>query len=308
MRRRHRWFAILTTAIGLLAVAAPAHATWSVIGADPDTGEVGVAVASCVPGEVVVVPVLVPGVGAAASQAALNPASGDQLVTALQSGQPAEQVIASVTSPAFDPMAQQRQFGTVTLNGTSAGFTGSSNPSAALSAQNASNTASVQGNTLAGDAVVNDALAAFDATDGPLADRLLAALTAGSEAGGDSRCGSRTASSAALIVAQRDDPVWNATSAGFTVDVATVPTPSTYVSVVPAGAQNAVYELTDAYQEARQEAGPGQPIKVSQVPWMLSTLGIPPMFAMYAGVALLAVVAIVVAVVWLIRRSRARRA
>ena len=299
---------LTTTAVALLAVAAPAHATWSVIGADPDTGEVGVAVASCVPGEVVLVPVLVPGVGAAASQAALNPASGDQLVAALQSGQPAEQVIASVTSPTFDPMAQQRQFGVVTLNGTTAGFTGNENPTAALTAQNASNTASVQGNTLVSDAVVNDALAAYDTTDGPLADRLLAALTAGSEAGGDSRCGSRTASSAALIVAQRDDPVWNATSAGFTVDVATVPTPSTYVSVVPAGSQNAVYELNDAYREAREAAGPGQPIKVSQVPWMLATLGIPPMFAMYAGVALLVLVAIVVGVIWLFRRRRAHRA
>lgn len=308
MRPRHRRLVLVAAATAcLLAVAAPAHATWSIIGSDPATGELGVAVASCVPGEVVVVPVIVPGQGAAASQANLNPASGDQIVADLSAGADAATVIANLTSPSFDPMAQQRQFGVLTSAGTGAGFTGTEDPAAALDRRNDANTVAVQGNTLVSDAVVTDALSAFDSTQGPLADRLLAALTAGSEAGGDNRCGSRTASSAALIVAQPGDPVWNATASGFTINVDDVATPHTYVSVVPSGSQNAVYELNDAYREAAAQAGPGQPVKVSQVPWMLATLGVPPMFAMYAGVALLALVAVVVGIVLLVRRARRTR-
>jgi uncharacterized Ntn-hydrolase superfamily protein len=45
----------------------------------------------------------------------------------------------------------------------------------------------VQGNTLAGEAVVEDMVAAFGAASGSLAERLLAALVAGQAAGGDRR-------------------------------------------------------------------------------------------------------------------------
>ena len=73
-----------------------AQATWSIVGVDEETGEVGVAVASCVGSEVTVVPVLVPGVGAAASQANLSSASGDRLVMALESGQDAQGAIDAI--------------------------------------------------------------------------------------------------------------------------------------------------------------------------------------------------------------------
>ena len=46
--------------------------TWSVVGVDPKTGDVGVAVASCVPSFGDAVAALVPGKGAAATQAGFD--------------------------------------------------------------------------------------------------------------------------------------------------------------------------------------------------------------------------------------------
>jgi uncharacterized Ntn-hydrolase superfamily protein len=59
---------------------------------------------------------------------------------------------------------------------------------------------SVAGNMLAGPQVVQETLAAFEATVGPMAERLLAALEAGEKAGGDKR----GKQSAALKIATRD--------------------------------------------------------------------------------------------------------
>ncbi len=69
--------AVLVMVAGVVLLGAGrAEATWSIVGVDPETGEVGVAVASCVGFEVTIVPVLVPGVGAAASQADISPGVG----------------------------------------------------------------------------------------------------------------------------------------------------------------------------------------------------------------------------------------
>ena len=68
----------------------------------------------------------------------------------------------------------------------------------------------VQGNLLVGEDVVDDALAAFDRSrseDAGLASALVAALSAGSQRGGDRRCGEQTALFAQVAVAgPADDP------------------------------------------------------------------------------------------------------
>ena len=63
---------------------------------------------------------------------------------------------------------------------------------------------SAQGNILAGPEVVDAMVAAFDATDGHLSFRLLAALEAGQAAGGDRR----GMQSAAMIIVKEDGGVW----------------------------------------------------------------------------------------------------
>lgn len=236
---------IAVLSIALIAItAAPAAATWSIVGVDPDTGEVGVAIASCVPAAALgdlenpLEPVvLVPGTAAAVTQAALNSEAPQLLSDVLNAQATAEQAIAAVTDTAFDDMPNDRQHAVVTIDGTAAAFTGSKNQATALD-QQAPNV-SAQGNILVGDAVVADALAAFQATEGDLADRLVRALQAGSDAGGDSRCDEQTALFAHVAVAKPgDDP--------------TAPT-VLLTFAVSRGDENPVQLLSDAFADGTRQ-------------------------------------------------------
>jgi uncharacterized Ntn-hydrolase superfamily protein len=220
--------AVLATA---LLDTGRAEATWSIVGVDAETGEVGVAVASCVGFEVTVVPVLVPGIGAAASQANISKGSGDRLVDALESQASAQEVIDAVV--AADDRPGDRQFGVVVIDGGGAAWTGADNLAVATGDRNADMTSAAQGNILVAADVVDETLAAFDAADGELADRLLAGLLAGADAGGDSRCGDQTATAAALLVASPGDAVYAHTDASaLGVDPDSTPVPSVFVSVL----------------------------------------------------------------------------
>jgi uncharacterized Ntn-hydrolase superfamily protein len=240
-------------AVVLLGVQ-PALATWSVVAVDNETGEVGVAVASCVGSEVTVVPVLVPGVGAAASQAHISPPSGARIVKALLGGATAEEAINVVVS--IDDAPDERQFGVVVLDDGGSGWTGADTLDVAVDRRSSDGTASVQGNILVTDGVVDAAIAAFDASAGDLPDRLLAALVAGADEGGDARCGEQTATSAALIVARRGDQVYAFTDVGVLgVDPDTTTVPSVFVSVlVPEGGDRAPDRLAEAWANADHDA------------------------------------------------------
>ncbi len=285
-------------------LASPAWATWSVVGVDPSTGQVGVAVASCVPFDVGQVAVVVPGEGAGASQAKINVASGDPLAQAIATEASPEDVIEAVTSPAFDPDAASRQFGVVLLGKGGAGFSGAGNEPVSLDRRNAEGTVSVQGNILTSERVVEDAVEAFDRVEGPLADRLLAALKAGSEAGGDSRCGDQTASSATLIVAEPGDPVWAYTDSGFAGSPAgSAAVPSTYISIVNRrGGANPVDDMIAAYDSATPVDGR---INVREVQFGGEAASVIGAVAIGAVVAV-AVLAVIIAVV--VRTKRRRRA
>lgn len=212
--RRRRGVVAVFASLGLLLVwATPASATWSIVGTDQTTGEVGVAIASCVPVEALgdlsqpLPPViLVPNKGAAVSQALLNAEAARKIRELVEIDRAPDEIVNHVITEAFDEEASQRQHGVVTFSGAPSGFTGSDNQTFAGDVQAPG--VSVQGNLLASEAVVDDALAAFEAApQDPLADRLLAALVAGSEAGGDVRCGEQTALFAHLVVAKPgDDP------------------------------------------------------------------------------------------------------
>ena len=131
----HRTKRMLLLIGGLLVVACrPAieyptemeMTTWSVVGIDPKTGDVGVAVASCVQGYGDAVAALVPGKGAAATQAGFDIKNRNKVFEALKQGLTAEAVIAQVTDPAWDKDTDRRQYGVLTMhNGfvRAAGFT-----------------------------------------------------------------------------------------------------------------------------------------------------------------------------------------
>lgn len=297
-----RWSGgVLAVVVAVLVLGMPsALATWSVVGVDEETGEVGVAVASCVGFEVSVVPVLVPGVGAAASQADISELSGERLVDALEGGATAAEAVEAVV--AADEAPEDRQFGVVVLGGGGAGWTGSETFDVALDERGAGEVVSAQGNILVSERVVAAAIAAFDASSGALADRLVDALVAGANEGGDSRCGEQAATSAALIVADPDDASYAHTDAGvFGVDPDRGDVPSVFVSVLVAeGGDRAPDRLAAAWAEADrsdqvviQQIDPGAETSADSA-------------RRFVGVLLLIVLGLVVAgiVAFIVRRRR----
>lgn len=194
----------------VLVFAAPAAATWSIIAVDPETGEVGAAMAACSPvsalgepNEVPVTLVLVPGRGAAVAQGSVDPGDLDQLRSVL--GDPtvddAESVIAAVVADNDPDLQPVRQYAVI-VDGTVASVDGDeTQPDSSVVTE--SNVA-VQGVASASQAVVADSLTAYTAArDGgaPLDDALVAALEAGSRAGGDIDCDDQAALFAHLSVA-----------------------------------------------------------------------------------------------------------
>jgi len=175
----------------LLAIAASALAgsadictsTFSIAAVDTAAGEAGVAVASKVLSVGYIVPWADPQAGAVATQALANAGFGPLGLELLESGMPAEAVLDSLR--ATDPEIEQRQLGLVDMDGGSASFTGSGTLDWAGGATGPGY--AIQGNILVGPEVVDEMEAAFLAAEGPLARRLLAALRAGDDAGGDSR-------------------------------------------------------------------------------------------------------------------------
>lgn len=192
---------IVAFPLTLLAVASSLSATWSVIAVDARTGRIVIASATCVSqdrllsfpakGLMDVQAIVVPGVGVAAAQAGVDRTRENQrlIYRELKNGTHPEQIIEML---AADSSFQRRQFGIVDLQGRCAGFSGSGNRAASLSVQDSvAGTGiyfSVQGNILASDAVVHEAVAAFKAESGSLTDRVMAAMEAADAAGGDVRC------------------------------------------------------------------------------------------------------------------------
>lgn len=198
----------MTLALIALACPAPAAATWTIVAVDAATGEVGSAGASCTP-FVAGVAKLVPGRGAVVAQAASNMVAKAEAAKLIAGGADAAAIIAKVTDPAFDPAFVDQQYGVALLGrdgrAQSAAFTGAA--TAEARGQRLGRGYAAQGNILASAAVLDATAAAFETARGrPLAERLMAALEAGSSAGGDRRCPGRTAQSAYLGVAQRSDP------------------------------------------------------------------------------------------------------
>lgn len=177
------------------AAEAPQPATFSIVAADPDAGEVGVAVASRFFSVGSVVPWARAGVGAVATQSNANTSYGPRGLDLMERGLDAQQALDVMLRA--DAGRDGRQAGLVTAAGLSATHTG---PKCTAWAGGRSGPGyAVQGNILAGEAVVAAMEKRFFETRGqPLALRLLEALLAGDAAGGDAR----GRQSAAVLVAR----------------------------------------------------------------------------------------------------------
>ena len=158
--------------------------TFSIVGFDPETGDVGVAVASKFPAVGAVVPWLEAGVGAVATQSFVNARYGPDGLDLLRSGE--DPTMASGMLTAADDQRAVRQLGMVDCQGGAATFTGDECLDWAGGVVGTGD--AIQGNILAGPQVVAAMEAAWLATAGaPLLERLMAALLAGDRAGGDRR-------------------------------------------------------------------------------------------------------------------------
>lgn len=168
--------------------------TFSIVAWDPDASppEWGVAVASKFLAVGAVVPWANAGAGALATQAFANLAYGPQGIERLRAGRTAEEVVNGLTGA--DEEREHRQLGVVDAEGRAATFTGTECFDWAGGRTGKGYTC--QGNILTGADVVDDMCKAFERTKGELSVRLLAALRAGDEAGGDRR----GRQSAALLV------------------------------------------------------------------------------------------------------------
>lgn len=176
-------FPLLGAFLAMTAFAAEPIATFSIVGFDPETGELGVAVQSRFFAVGAVVPWARAGVGAIATQAFGNTTYGPRGLALLEGGVPVRDVVKDLTS--MDSDRERRQLGIVDAQGNSMGFTGSE--CQAWAGHEFGENFSAQGNILVGEATVTAMASAFRSTPGMLGERLMRALEAGQAAGGDSR-------------------------------------------------------------------------------------------------------------------------
>ncbi|WP_100013062.1 DUF1028 domain-containing protein [Lentibacillus sediminis] len=157
--------------------------TFSIVGFDPEAREWGVAVQSKFIGVGSVVPWAKAGVGAVATQAFANPTYGPDGLELLEQGKTAEETIQLLTEA--DDGKQDRQVGVVDARGNAATFTGDN--CLDWAGGKTGKHYAAQGNILVSEETVEAMGSTFERTSGSLAERLLEALDAGQEAGGDSR-------------------------------------------------------------------------------------------------------------------------
>jgi uncharacterized Ntn-hydrolase superfamily protein len=181
--------------------------TFSILGYDPATGEVGGAVQSRVFSVGNGVLWADASVGVAATQAIVDVSYGAQALELLRRGVAPDAIVKEIWDKDPDPLPenwtkQGRQFAVMNLKGEYAAFTG---PKATEWAGHKSGKfVTAQGNILAGPAVVSNMVEAFERTPGHLSQRLVAALEGGQAAGGDKR----GQQSAALVIVKKNCGVW----------------------------------------------------------------------------------------------------
>jgi uncharacterized Ntn-hydrolase superfamily protein len=157
--------------------------TYSIVARDKKTGEFGVAVQSHYFQVSPAVPWALAGVGAVATQSMVNLSYGPLGLELLQAGYSAEQALKALT--AGDPRAEVRQCAIVDADGNVAAHTGIKCIQAA--GHRLGDGFSVQANLMEKDTVWDAMAAAFESTDAPLAERMMAALEAAEAEGGDIR-------------------------------------------------------------------------------------------------------------------------
>jgi uncharacterized Ntn-hydrolase superfamily protein len=186
---RFSFLSVLITLLGLaLLVPGQVWATFSIVAVDTLTGAVGGAGASCIDGSVMIND-CIEGIGASHTQAYYLVQNKNNLHNLMAAGIAPDSIIHWLENNDYEGSPEYRQYGVVTLanHGASAAFTGSA--TTPWTGDITGPAYSIQGNILILDGFVLDSIqAAFLRTDGPLEDKLMAALQGANIPGADTRC------------------------------------------------------------------------------------------------------------------------
>jgi len=171
----------------------PTH-TYSIVARDAETGQLGVAVQSHWFSVGARVAWAEPGIGAVATQSFTNPSYGPLGLELMTAGKSAPQALSALVS--IDEGEAVRQVGMVDTEGRAAAHTGSR--AIVHACDEVGEGFTVQANLMAGPTVCDAMSKAYRASGGDLAERLMSALEAAQEEGGDIR----GKQSAALLVVE----------------------------------------------------------------------------------------------------------
>jgi uncharacterized Ntn-hydrolase superfamily protein len=170
--------------------------TFSLLASCPASGQLGVAVTTSDLAVGARVPYAAAQVGVAVTQSRTDPRLGPALIERLRAGASAHAAVNSVATATAH--RGWRQIAALDATGAAAAFSGEL-VAAHVAAQRGENCLAV-GNMLIDERVAPAIVAAFEATPGALAKRLLAGLSAGERAGGET---GRLRSAALLVVADQ---------------------------------------------------------------------------------------------------------
>lgn len=181
----------LLAVLALLLLTGQVFATWSIVVVNRRTGEICVASATCIEAFNLrtAVGILSAEAGAGASQAFGAGVATRTLINDLMAlGVPPQEILDTIE--ATDGLFQSRQFGIVDLAGRAATFSGSNNfqHSSGVTGEIGDLVYAIQGNILTGSPVILDAETALRNTPGDLSQKVMAAMEAARDMGGDGRC------------------------------------------------------------------------------------------------------------------------
>jgi hypothetical protein len=173
-----------------LLLAPPARSTWSIVAVDTRTGEVVIGAATCLNLDLQdFLPVIRVGVGGACAQSAIDGTGQNRLIiwNGMRNGLTAEEIMQALL--AANPQTT-RQYGIATIRGEPVTFDGTAVANAHYGVARTIDGVSyaIQGNILTGIQVITNAENAFLATEGDLAQRVMAAMEGARVYGGDGRC------------------------------------------------------------------------------------------------------------------------
>jgi uncharacterized Ntn-hydrolase superfamily protein len=176
--------------------------TYSIVAMDPETGEMGVAVQSHWFSVGSIVAWGEAGVGVVATQSFVNTSFGPRGLALLKRGKTADQVVEALI--ASDDGRDVRQLAILSVDGSVDAYTGKNCiPGAGhIVGENYS----VQANLMLNDKVWSAMSEAFEDAEGPLAERMVAALEAAQEVGGDIR--GKQSASILIVRGESTGNVW----------------------------------------------------------------------------------------------------